>query len=138
MKQLLLAAAVFALSVGTAAAQDATYDWSGAYIGVQIGYGWSDSDAWLRDDGADYRYFPLEPKGAIGGIYAGYSHQFANKVMLGAEIDIAASDISADETLLYEAGVLVSTPNSATAKLKWSGSLRLFSLFAVMTPRTFG
>lgn len=124
MKKLVMAAAALALSAGTATAQDAAYDWSGAYIGAQVGYGWSGSDAWLRLNSANLHYFPLEPKGALGGLYAGYNHQFVNKAVLGAEIDIAASDINADATLLYDLAGVVVPNNVATAKLKWSGALR--------------
>ncbi len=44
MQPLLLATTVLAPGVGTAAAQDQVYDWSGAYVRVQAGYGWGDHD----------------------------------------------------------------------------------------------
>lgn len=105
MKKLLLASALTALTFTAAQAADAVvyepvaeapiataYDWSGAYVGVQAGYGWGKG-----------RYISLgdnqsalpRPDGALGGLYAGYNHQ-SGQWVYGLEADFnfhSASDI---------------------------------------------
>lgn len=56
-------------------------DWSGAYVGAQLGYGDIDSN------GAG-----LDGNGAIGGVHAGYRADFG-KFVAGAELDYDVSDI---------------------------------------------
>jgi outer membrane immunogenic protein len=92
MKQLLLAAAGCVLCAGSATAQDATYNWSGAHVGAQIGYGWADSEL-------DFGLTPshivtFDDNGFVGGAYAGYNFQFTNGVVVGIEGDAILSSIS--------------------------------------------
>src|SRR5690606_683970 len=89
MRQLLLTASILALSVGSAAAQDQVYDWSGAYVGAQAGYGWGEGKYVSHTDGQSAS---PRPDGFLGGIYGGYSHQLHNGVVLGVEADINAND----------------------------------------------
>lgn len=56
-------------------------DWTGGYVGVQLGYGDVDTN------GAG-----LDGDGAIGGIHAGYRWDFGNYVV-GAEIDYDITNI---------------------------------------------
>lgn len=88
MRQLLFAASVFALSTGSATAQDAAYDWSGFYIGVQAGYDWGKSDVAYASPiltGVSAH----DPRGGLAGAYAGYNHHFSNNLVLGVDADIA-------------------------------------------------
>lgn len=55
-------------------------DWSGAYVGAQLGYGDIDSN------GAG-----LDGNGAIGGVHAGYRADFG-KFVAGAELDYDVAD----------------------------------------------
>jgi outer membrane immunogenic protein len=103
MKKLLLAAiASGALSTVSAFAADmpvkappapaaAAYNWSGFYIGVQTGYGWTNV--------FDTEYAPLfsesasgKPSGWLAGGHAGYNLQL-NALVLGIEADIEGANI---------------------------------------------
>jgi len=97
----------------------AAFNWSGAYLGAEIGYGWG------RDHIHDrHRIAPFESdysthfnlNGALGGIYGGYNFQSGNWVY-GAEGDIEASGLNGDNTD-YIGG------DYSTARIRWQGSLR--------------
>lgn len=100
MKSILFATAAAALAAFTtgALAADAiattepvsAYNWSGAYVGGQIGYGWG-NDKWSFQ-GLDYTV-PAKPDGFLGGIYGGYNWQFGSGVVLGADADFTFSDM---------------------------------------------
>jgi outer membrane immunogenic protein len=60
---------------------DAGGDWSGAYVGAQLGYGDIDSN------GAG-----LDGNGAIGGVHAGYLFDYG-KFVAGAELNYDATNI---------------------------------------------
>ena len=130
MKAFFLATTFLFAVAGSALAADAVvheptpelapagFAWTGGYIGGQIGYGFGSTDY-------DYDYFggafdySHDPDGFLGGIYAGYNHQFANRVMLGVEADIAWSGLK---------GSTLAPGNSnfsATTKIDLTGSARL-------------
>jgi outer membrane immunogenic protein len=98
----------------------ATYNWSGVYIGLAAGYGWGKS---TQDfDGIDYNV-PLDPKGAFGGLYAGYNYQFSNDIVLGVEGDFNAASIHAGG--VHGISVGIDDPTYAYGSdLKWAASLR--------------
>ena len=103
-----------------AAAPAVTYDWSGPYVGVQIGYGWGKDHIQVRRSSpipsfSDYSdHFNMN--GATGGVFAGYNYQSSNWVF-GAEADAEISGVNGDN------------PNwpfgdNTTAKIVAQGSLR--------------
>jgi len=59
-----------------------TRDWSGAYAGAQVGYGFGDVD------GTDF-------DGVVGGVYGGYNYDLG-RIVLGAEADFSLGDLSID------------------------------------------
>ncbi len=99
MRSLLLAsAAVLALS-GAAHAADAVdqipaapaaveevqvWSWSGPYVGVHGGYGWSDSSFDVSATGT----FDADLDGGLLGAFVGYNHQLSNNVVVGIEADV--------------------------------------------------
>jgi outer membrane immunogenic protein len=97
------------------AAPAAPYDWSGVYIGVHGGFGWGEA-------GFDFVDVPnseseTDIDGGFLGIQGGYNHQFSGGFVLGAEGDLAWSEISGSDPC----------PNSViscTADLDWFGSVR--------------
>jgi outer membrane immunogenic protein len=124
----------------------AVYDWTGFYVGGNVGYGWGEN----TDPGLSFfnpgnranigvfltsgefppttstgNLFPkLNPDGAFGGGQIGYDKQFGAWV-LGVVADIQASD--------FKASSLVTTPAVATganldeslsAKIDWFGTVR--------------
>ena len=70
------------------------FNWSGAYVGAQLGYAWSDVDA--RDLDASVpntdRY-GYDVDGVIGGGYLGFNWQ-TQGVVLGLEADVEYTDLS--------------------------------------------
>ncbi|TPM16337.1 outer membrane protein [Mesorhizobium sp. B2-3-5] len=96
MKSVLLAvAALVALSGGAFAADvvtelpvAASYNWSGAYLGAQAGYGWGDSKF---HDSVDSN--PFDIRGLVGGVTAGYNYQFQPSWVVGAEADVSYSAV---------------------------------------------
>ena len=88
----LLAGAAFSAAATSAIAADAVYDfapvydWTGAYLGAQVGYGWGNGGVQYHG-GAD-PFSDISPDGFLAGIYAGYNHQFSSRWVLGVDADI--------------------------------------------------
>ncbi len=113
----------------TASAADVdpvSYDWSGPYIGVQGGYnsGESDDVPWdstgvrplTENDG------PADMKGFLGGIYAGYNHQY-NSFVMGVEADVNLNNLKGDDE---DRG-----GDTNGFEADWSGALRVRSGYAI-------
>lgn len=109
------------------------YNWTGWYVGGNIGFGWGDADT-------SYTPLPtavgfgdllpttlgLHPDGVIGGIQAGYNWQI-NSWVLGIEADFQGSDMhdSVLGPIIQNNGIL--RPGSAltaSEKTDWFGTLR--------------
>lgn len=76
--------------------EDASYDWSGVYLGAMLGYQWGDFDVQGLGD--------VEADGYVAGGYAGYNYQ-SGALVFGVEGDLAATDLketSAGTTLESE------------------------------------
>lgn len=101
MKSILLASAILAVLPGSAFAADAlssgpaVYEWSGPYVGVQLGYGWGDVDSHDSQIGNGFSDWADSwgSNGVLGGIHLGYNQAYGSFV-LGAEGDIEASGMS--------------------------------------------
>ncbi len=61
-------------------------DWTGFYVGGQLGYGQLD---------ANIDTTPTDPDGALYGVHAGYNYDFGS-IVLGGEVDYDLTDISLD------------------------------------------
>lgn len=99
MKRILLAAFIAGAMAGTAAAADdsmyadmagAAHDWSGSYLGLQIGGGFGDSRIFAVGGGSTTGNFDID--GVIGGYTTGYNWQNGNWVF-GIETDTSLSGI---------------------------------------------
>lgn len=66
----------------------AGFNWSGAYVGGLIGYGWGDS---RFDDGVPSNSFDID--GFAGGLTVGYNYQFNPNWVVGVEGDVSLSGI---------------------------------------------
>src|SRR5215204_4967863 len=69
------------------------YDWTGFYVGAQVGYAWGSTD--INIDGTDIELSP-DADGVVGGLFVGYNVMF-NQVVVGLEADIEATNISGDD-----------------------------------------
>ena len=125
MKQLLLASALSALMLTPVLAADAVapiasvYDWSGFYVGLQAGYGWSRVDQPYGDVGEPF-IFPQDDAdgdGWLGGVHVGYNKQYGSWV-LGLEGDFEASNIDGDD------GAPLEVDHLNGFEFKWLGSVR--------------
>lgn len=128
MHKLLVTAAITLLAASPAAAQDAAYDWSGVYVGAEVGYGQSDAHV-------DY-FNPIStpsiyssshnPEGWLGGAYAGYNHHLSSNLVVGVDADIARSGAYSGFKAL-----LPSAFNFGAVDIDYSAALRARVGFAV-------
>lgn len=92
----LLGSAVLALLAATTAqAADIgapTYNWTGAYIGVQAGGRWAEEHLFGHAANGETDFYNKPSGGLVGG-YIGYNHQFEN-VMLGIEAGAALNSVT--------------------------------------------
>jgi outer membrane immunogenic protein len=68
----------------------AVYNWTGFYVGGNIGYSWGRSDVTLGDDFSGLAFATserLKPSGVIGGVQAGYNWQASRNWVWGVEAD---------------------------------------------------
>jgi len=72
-------------------------DWTGAYVGLRLGYGDTGSSGDVDGNGVidAVDNALLDASGAVGGITAGYMYDFGSYV-LGAELGLNATDIDFD------------------------------------------
>ena len=118
----------------------AVYDWTGFYIGGNVGYSWGrSSDTSTLTNGAGTVLFTsaagANMDGVIGGGQIGYNWQVQNWVW-GLEADIQASDQKGRRDLLCPTGVCTppfgviavfpgpAVPVALDQKLEWFGTVR--------------
>ncbi|MFK4872791.1 TonB-dependent receptor domain-containing protein [Novosphingobium sp. ZW T3_23] len=100
-----------------------TIDWTGPYVGFDIGYGVGRSKGTVTDsagnpaDLANDSRISLKMRNAIGGLHAGYDYQFANNLVLGVEADIGAGNLGDVST------VAITEESGNTAYLQQNGKL---------------
>lgn len=86
------------------------YDWTGAYIGAHVGYGWADVD---RSSAALTNSYSAN--GFLAGVHLGYNHQI-DQFVVGIEGDIEWADLDGDDN---GAGGTVDETD-----FNWTGSIR--------------
>ncbi|GAA2867561.1 outer membrane immunogenic protein [Aminobacter niigataensis] len=123
MRNLLLAAGVLALNVGTAAGQDQVYDWAGAYIGLQAGHGWGDADH-VTHSATLFPFTHNDIDGFVGGAYVGFNHQFPNKIIVSVEGDIAWTNLQGGPDLSVNAAGIPDGAATAETDVEWTGAVR--------------
>ena len=112
MKSLIYATAIAALIGTSALAADpavkapasAAYDWTGFYVGANLGYGWANAndnivfvDPLLPFTAAHSQIDELDR--IIGGGQVGYNWQFNSNAVLGLEADWQSSGARRDENV---------------------------------------
>jgi outer membrane immunogenic protein len=136
MKSVLLASSCMLLIAGAAEAADTIqYEalppagllWSGGYVGLQAGHAWSDGRVEVIGAG---NYAEPDPDGFLGGVYAGYNHQFANNMVLGIEADLARADIDGSDAGRFPDGTVFPGVD-ISSRVEWTGALRARAGYAV-------
>jgi outer membrane immunogenic protein len=123
-----------ALSIGSANAADLAprykappplpppplYNWTGLYVGVNIGYGWGEAryEAVRTTTGSLSRTEKTD--GVIGGVQWGYNFQYG-RWLVGIESDIQLSGQDGGETF---PGVVAGITVTTDQKLEWFGTSR--------------
>jgi outer membrane immunogenic protein len=115
----------------------APYNWTGFYVGGNVGYSWAtaDNDLSISQQANPSLFATLSGtdsnklKGVIGGVQAGYNWQFNPNWLLGVEADFQASGQKG--TTVYGATIIIPSGlgnNPATVtdshKLDWFGTVR--------------
>ncbi|OBQ74490.1 outer membrane protein [Mesorhizobium erdmanii] len=139
MKTFLLATAFLLGSAGMASAADAgatlpaaAYNWSGAYIGAQAGYGWGDArvgQTFAPDSFEGYGWGYGSMSGGFGGLYAGYMKQFDGGLVLGIEGDYSFANRK--DTTVYQALGVDDPGFGGVLELNAIGSARLRAGYAM-------
>jgi outer membrane immunogenic protein len=145
MKSIALAATLVALHSGTAHAADLTRkappapvtpvaSWTGFYVGVNVGGGWSNTDVgYGTSDTITALFFGAgidlpangerigSSSGVLGGVQIGYNYQFAPAWVAGIETDFQFANIEGSGSTAYFAGALTS---SASQDIQYFGTVR--------------
>jgi outer membrane immunogenic protein len=113
------------------------YNWTGFYVGGNIGYGWGQDTSPIisfADPGGAVGFAPYfvannvypsrKPAGVIGGGQIGYNWQ-VNSFVLGAVTDFQAADIHSSGTGVVPLSIFISpSTQSLTQKLDYLGTVR--------------
>lgn len=127
MKGQLVASALLSLIGGHALAADvvnaeptAVHDWSGVYVGGQIGYGFGKTDATynLPNTPTIRGTQDYDANGFLGGVQLGYNYQI-NSAVLGVEADFSGADVRGHSDEIH-----VGLGDTYDTKLDWYGTLR--------------
>ncbi len=112
------------------------FSWTGFYIGVRAGYGWSDNDdihIRLFEKDTDFVFDPnhqsIDYDGFVGGGELGFNWQFGKWFVLGAEADLSGSTIDGGSTQAHATPeLLVDSPDTAdfhaNQEINWYGTVR--------------
>jgi high affinity Mn2+ porin len=98
-----------------APALTAVYDWTGFYVGGEIGYGGGGFGPGTNPRPEEGAFFPHSVTGFVGAFDSGYLRQFSNRVVLGIEAD-ASFPSPVDSTAL--------TPAPFNTTLDYVGTVR--------------
>lgn len=123
MKLLLLGAFALALGTGAAAAQDQVYDWSGAYIGGQVGYAWGDVDPHPLGY-PDWPPTDIRPDGILGGVFAGYNLQLDGGLVVGADSNFSLASIASESVWIGLDGSPTKPEQLNFTRVEWTANLR--------------
>lgn len=102
--------------------------WTGAYLGVQAGHLWADGS--FKTEAHPEVDANGQLGGWLGGVYAGYDHQFSNNLVLGVDADFAWYGV--DDFVQFKDPTLNWPAESGIKyKLEWGGSARVRAGYAM-------
>ncbi len=129
-----LISTAYAADLGAGSYKDSPYlpgpSWTGFYVGINGGYGWSASDSTLyayASNGDNY-LSSTSPTvgygkdGGFGGGQIGYNYQL-NRFVLGVEADIQGTDMTGSASASTSAGPTAASTQRETS-LDWFGTVR--------------
>jgi len=112
------------------------YNWTGFYVGGNVGYGWggtTGNDLTVNDPAAlfigyaalgGFQYPSVSPKGVLGGGQIGYNFQ-TGSVVWGGIADFQFSDMTQSNTVAVPGlGGFFPENQSHSAKIEWFGTVR--------------
>jgi outer membrane immunogenic protein len=114
------------------------YNWTGFYIGGNVGGGWSEDSGATRctEAGVANTFFcqnvpggTINGSGVIGGVQAGYNWQAGPNWLIGIEADIQGADIKGSTTVngpfpFFGGGFGDPATFTASEKIDWFGTVR--------------
>jgi outer membrane immunogenic protein len=102
------------------------YNWTGFYLGAQIGYGFGQSSGTQNAGGTFFPVVPysIDPHGALAGGHTGFNYQ-SGAVVVGAEADIEAANLRGDTSFsafgqTYFFNVKADTLASVRGRVGWA------------------
>lgn len=138
-RSLLVAGAVAVAALAPLAAQGAgpAMDWTGPYVGANLGYGWSSSNsakfsvvdpggAWFGPclaAGSCLSRVSYDRDGFVGGAQVGYNWQ-VNQWVFGLEADLDYSDMNGGTTVGTAVGAFAPFVGSAHSDIDWLSTIR--------------
>jgi len=124
---LLSLACVLVFSQTAVAAESApSFNWTGPYVGVHLGYGQGDgvtTSTWLPASVPPGFTLSPDPGGVVGGVQAGYNYQMGCFVV-GIEADFSGSGMSGSQSISPYPGSFNGTVGTAHENINWFGTLR--------------
>ncbi|MCA0407119.1 MAG: porin family protein [Proteobacteria bacterium] len=96
----------------------AKYNWTGLYVGIQGGYGFSDGIRHDQTAPAPASSGSFKLKGGLVGGTIGYNYQLANNIVLGAEGDYAWSGVKGSTFVGCAAGCSTNIRSFGTARVR--------------------
>lgn len=140
---LLLAPVLIFAQTALAADVAPSFNWTGPYAGLHLGYGWGNGDTNFFSPNANFgdlapTTLSPNPAGIVGGLQAGYNYQ-VGRFVFGLEADFSGSGISGNKTsspIVDTAGnSFPGTTLRTSEQINWYGTLRPRVGYTV-TPRT--
>jgi outer membrane immunogenic protein len=100
------------------------YDWTGFYLGVNVGGGVGRNSTRQLVAAGDHREnFFLSPAGVIGGVQAGYNWQLGRDFLVGLEADFQGAGQRDSQTCILDCGR--SAFMSYDQRIDWFGTARV-------------
>ena len=98
------------------------YNWTGFYVGADVGYGWGTSSSVATTGNANYPvgfvFAPNDLTGAVAGGHAGYNYQIDHFVF-GIEGDFDWTNMKGDASDVSPLQIRIPTTTSTSSKLTW-------------------
>jgi outer membrane immunogenic protein len=111
---------------GLSAAPASPYDWTGFYVGAQVGYGWGQSSGTQNAGGTFFPVVPysIDPGGALAGGHVGFNYQ-TGALVLGLEADFEAANLNGSTAIsgfdqTYFFNVKADTLASVRGRVGWA------------------